>query len=170
MESKRKNSAQPNRLRLFVRTYWIELAAVLAGIVGLALVLLEGKGLVDFASGAVASVRGAFSRFSAWLGSYMTENFTPLNLLGFVLVVMALGFILWRIRVRLPQSPRLRTTICPRCGSELRRVRRTPLDRILTAVFFPQGRRYRCSNPGCRWNGLLRHHHRGHRPTSGSPE
>jgi hypothetical protein len=43
---------------------------------------------------------------------------------------------------------------CPRCGAVLFRVRRKPLDRVLSLV--APRRRYRCRAMGCGWEGTLR--------------
>jgi hypothetical protein len=50
-----------------------------------------------------------------------------------------------------PPDPALR---CPRCGAALLRVRRKPLDRLLS-LLAPR-RRYRCRAMGCGWEGTLR--------------
>ncbi|GIX28408.1 MAG: hypothetical protein KatS3mg123_2289 [Burkholderiales bacterium] len=43
---------------------------------------------------------------------------------------------------------------CPYCGGPLERIRRRPVDRLLSLLY--PVRRYRCFNPACRWEGLLR--------------
>jgi hypothetical protein len=43
---------------------------------------------------------------------------------------------------------------CPRCGAALLRVRRKPLDRLVSLV--APLRRYRCRAMGCGWEGTLR--------------
>lgn len=43
---------------------------------------------------------------------------------------------------------------CPQCGGAVHRVSRTSLQRLL-AVLFPS-KRYRCADPSCQWEGLLR--------------
>jgi hypothetical protein len=43
---------------------------------------------------------------------------------------------------------------CPRCGGEVHRVPRTNLQRLLVVVY--PAKRYRCADPSCRWDGLLR--------------
>jgi hypothetical protein len=50
-----------------------------------------------------------------------------------------------------PAGPGLR---CPRCQGSLVRVRRLPLDRVIS-LLFPR-RRYRCVAIGCGWEGALR--------------
>jgi len=42
---------------------------------------------------------------------------------------------------------------CPKCGVRLHRVRRNPVDRLLSLV--GQRRRYRCPSHGCGWEGTL---------------
>jgi len=43
---------------------------------------------------------------------------------------------------------------CPRCQGALVRVRRLPLDRLIS-LLFPR-HRYRCITIGCGWEGTLR--------------
>ena len=43
---------------------------------------------------------------------------------------------------------------CPRCDGDLIRIRRRPIDRLLS--LFVSLRRFQCTNPGCNWNGNLR--------------
>lgn len=47
-----------------------------------------------------------------------------------------------------------RPLMCPRCGGPVERVRRRPIDRVLSMV--RRLRRYRCRNVECRWEGTLR--------------
>ena len=43
---------------------------------------------------------------------------------------------------------------CPRCRGALIRIRRRPIDRVVSLIF-PR-RRYRCVAIGCGWEGNLR--------------
>ncbi len=45
-------------------------------------------------------------------------------------------------------------TACPRCASDLLRIRRRPVDRV--AGWFAPSRRYRCQSFRCQWEGNLR--------------
>jgi hypothetical protein len=42
---------------------------------------------------------------------------------------------------------------CPRCDSTLKQIHRRFFDRLISQFY--QVHRYRCSNPECRWTGLL---------------
>ena len=44
--------------------------------------------------------------------------------------------------------------VCPHCGGDLMRIRRRPVDRLLS-VFVPV-RRFRCVNFRCIWEGNVR--------------
>jgi hypothetical protein len=74
------------------------------------------------------------------------------HLIAYVLIVGVVGLVAWRLRWRLVTSPGLTEQACPRCGSDLRRIRRRSRDRLID-VFVPVGR-YQCSNRDCRWRGL----------------
>jgi hypothetical protein len=90
---------------------------------------------------------------------------TPSDVLGFLLIVLAVGFILWRIRYRFHTDSRWGITSCPKCSSPLKRVHRSWLDHALGAIILPEARRYRCVSSQCHWSGLRRrdiHHPRRH--------
>jgi len=74
------------------------------------------------------------------------------DLTGYVLLITAFAFVIWRTRWRLMTTPRFRAIKCPRCGSDLQRIHRRGRDRALN-LFVPV-RRYRCSNHNCGWRGL----------------
>jgi hypothetical protein len=74
----------------------------------------------------------------------MITRFTLSDLLGWVLVLVALTFIAWRSRYHFIHSEYWKAVNCPKCGSALHRIHRTSWDR-----FLPHGcpaRRYRCKN------------------------
>jgi hypothetical protein len=83
-------------------------------------------------------------------------------MIGFLIVLLALAFIFWRVRYRFMNSKRWLDTACPRCQAKLVRIHRTRLDRWLGLSLLPHSRRYSCSNPQCGWNGLRYHHPRRH--------
>jgi hypothetical protein len=74
------------------------------------------------------------------------------DLTGYVLLLFAFVFVIWRTRWRLMTMPRFTARKCPRCGCELHRVHRRPSDRWVSLVV-PVAR-YRCRNQDCRWRGL----------------
>jgi len=83
---------------------------------------------------------------------------------GSLLILLAVGFIVWRIRYRFQNGRRWAIDICPKCSGPIQRVHRSARDRVLGALFFPEARRYRCVDPKCGWSGLLRRHiHHSHR-------
>jgi hypothetical protein len=91
---------------------------------------------------------------------------TTSDALGIFLVLLAVGFIIWRIRYRFHTNKRWETDLCPKCSNPIMRVHRSWWDRILGAIFLPDARRYRCVNPECGWSGLLRRHiHQRHHHT-----
>lgn len=85
----------------------------------------------------------------------------PLSmLLGSMVALGAAMFIAWRMRVRFLRSSYWRASTCPRCGSPIHRVHRSALDKAVSKVFLPHGRRYRCENAQCGWTGLRKARHR----------
>jgi hypothetical protein len=74
------------------------------------------------------------------------------DLIGYVLLLSAVVFVLWRLRWRLMTTPRFTERVCPHCGGELHRIHRHGLDRV-ASLFVPLAR-YRCKNSECQWQGL----------------
>jgi hypothetical protein len=51
----------------------------------------------------------------------------------------------------------VRSEFCPKCGgSKFHRVRRRTVDRLLG--FGLETRRFRCSNPNCKWEGMRQYY------------
>jgi len=81
-------------------------------------------------------------------------------LLGSGLALGAALFMAWQVRLRFLRSAYWRASTCPRCGSAIHRVHRSPMDKAVSKVFLPHGRRYRCENAACGWTGLRKARHR----------
>lgn len=77
---------------------------------------------------------------------------TPIELVGLTLVLVGAVALLYRIRWRLLHAQSLTEISCPRCGSEIHRVHRHAVDRLVDC--YVPVRRYRCWNNECRWQGL----------------
>ena len=82
----------------------------------------------------------------------LVRNTTLSDLTGYVLLLLAAAFLLWRLRWRLMTMPRFTARRCPRCGGDVHRIHRRPIDRLLN-LFVPVAR-YRCKDRECRWAGL----------------
>ncbi len=91
----------------------------------------------------------------------LAQRLTLGMLIGLGLVAGSAGFIGWRARVRFLSSPYWRATTCPRCGSPIHRAHRSWLDKVISKLFLPHARRYRCEKADCGWSGL-RHSRRHH--------
>ncbi len=122
----------------FTQKYRPEIVAVIVMIVG-AILVLDLSPIVATVNRIVVLVFG---------------RLTPTAAIGLELIVGAMAFIGWRLRVRFVRSPMWRASVCPRCGSPIHRVHRTWLDRVVSASVLLHARRYCCSNPRCRWEGL----------------
>jgi predicted RNA-binding Zn-ribbon protein involved in translation (DUF1610 family) len=106
----------------------------------------------------VSGLRSGFRALEA-LGSgtlqgigAILQNTTLSDLIGYVLLLGALIFVVWRVRWRLVRSPRFTVHKCPRCGNDLGRIHRRITDRVLS-LYLPVAR-YRCKNRDCWWQGL----------------
>ena len=86
-----------------------------------------------------------------WLVN-LVRNTTISDLTAYVLLLVVLVVMAWRIRWRLMRAQRLTGQECPRCGSDLRRTHRRWRDRLVN-LYLPV-RRYGCNGRGCSWSGL----------------
>jgi hypothetical protein len=87
-----------------------------------------------------------------------------LGKLIFISLALEVLLILWGVlaagALSIALLPYLRSQIirethsCPKCKKPITRVRRTTFDRFL-GNFIPDLRRYSCSEPFCRWTGLV---------------
>lgn len=71
---------------------------------------------------------------------------------GAVLLGLAIGVLMWRIRYDRQASSRREEVKCPVCGNTLQRCRRRHRDYLINLLV--PVRRYRCNSPECRWAGL----------------
>jgi len=144
-----------------LKEYRIEVGAVISILLGVFLLVEQ----FDIIPTVKESVQAIPKTVHAYMTNYIT-SFSPSDLLGWILILAALGAIAWQARARYLRSPRYRSKTCPRCGGSLQRIRRRSLDRFLSQNLLPDARRYRCANPDCRWSGLHYHEPRiHHRPS-----
>jgi hypothetical protein len=156
-------------MKRFIKEYRVELLAISIIPIGIFLLLerLEIR----------ATLRAAGKKAghtAQWVLKQVTEEIgnrtaalTISDALGILLILLATGFIVWRIRHRFQISTRWSIDNCPKCSNPIMRVHRSGWDRFLGMTFMPKARRYRCVDPQCGWSGLLRehihHHHRSER-------
>lgn len=142
-------------MKKFLREYRIELLALAAALLGILLIneQLELRAwLTAIGDGFWQGLNDLVDRLLEYI-----DTFSLSDLAGWLLVISALAFIFWRARRRFVSSTFWRSKACPRCGGGVMRVHRRTLDRLLSATFLPDARRYRCTNLECGWSGL-RHH------------
>jgi hypothetical protein len=100
-------------------------------------------GLAGWLSRAVASVSEGLVK--------LARGTTMSDLTAYLLLLVVAGLVIWRVRHRLLTVPRFSDAQCPRCGSQLTRIHRRRVDRVLS-MFVPV-RRYQCKNHECAWRG-----------------
>ncbi len=132
-------------IKRFLGEYGVEIAAVIVVIAGLGLIGLNRPALIAAISSTYQWLRRAAS---ALLSISISD------LIGAAAVLGGTLFVLWRIRFHVQRSERWRIRECPRCGTSLHRIHRTPMDRVVSFLIMPHSRRFRCDNPDCRWTGL----------------
>ena len=151
-------------MKNYIRKYRIELLALLLALLGLFLVTEKLDIRASLRLGILwlfNQGKAALQGMNAWLTAYMTQ-LTISDFIGWLLIVLTTIFIAWRVRHHVLRSEWWRITVCPRCGGELAREHRTVLDRLITRIFLPHGRRYVCTNPECKWTGLRHRISQGH--------
>jgi hypothetical protein len=162
-------------MKRFIKEYSIELISAGLLIIGIFLMVerFEIRGTI------LTGLTNVFNAILSFLKKILTgasSRAVELSLsdaLGSLLILLAVGFIVWRIRYRFQNGRRWASDFCPKCSGPIQRVHRSARDRVLGAAFFPDARRYRCVDPKCGWSGLLRrhiHHSHRHRERVSRPE
>jgi hypothetical protein len=142
-------------MRKFIKNNWVEIIALVGVLIGIALLFLRHQ-LMNW----VTQIRNSLQSYSGSVSSYQdmlaeyAKRITLPELAGAALALLGILFIALRARYRYLTSQRWLSPYCPRCKSELHRVRRSSFDRFLSRTFLPHARRYLCKNTECRWTGL----------------
>jgi hypothetical protein len=160
--------SEDGEVKRFLQDYRFELSVVsLAVLIGIFLIFSELRRSV------LGGLQGFLVRLLDLLLSYLEavsgylRSFSVLDLIGWLLILGAFAFGTGSIRGRYRANPAYDATVCPRCGSPIRRVHRTRFDRLLGKTLFPDSRRYLCANRDCGWSGLR---HKRKRLESSIPE
>jgi len=155
-------------MKRFLKEYTIELIAGGVILFGAFLVVENFKirstllaALTRLFSGILPSLNSILSRISSRAAVLTVSDF-----LGILMILLAVEFIVWRIRYRFRTNKRLQTDACPKCSGPIRRIHRRWWDRVLGATLLPEARRYSCMDPNCGWRGLMRRHVHHHRHSS----
>lgn len=154
--SRRRRDRKPRRkegIGRFWANWRVEIVIVL--LIALAIFLLVER--MQIRQSLWASLRkgyevlvGLVGGVQDWLANFV-RNTTLSDLTGYVLLLIVLVVVAWRIRWRLMRAQRLTVQVCPRCGSDLRRTHRRLRDRLIS-LYVPV-RRYGCRNGDCGWQG-----------------
>lgn len=140
------------------KEYRLEFFIGLIAALGFILIVLRGQ-VETLLGQAYLLLARSWQAISQWfrvdLPRFLLDQ--PLStLVGWLLILLAIPLMVHRLRYHFSASERWKATVCPRCGGELLRIHRTPLDRFLSRFFLPMARRYHCANPDCSWSGLRR--------------
>lgn len=137
----------------FLIDWYVEtiIAILLAGGVFLLLDQSVRRTLIGGLSSGLDALVGLGAGFLRAVAN-LVQNSRPADVVGFLLVLLALFLILLRVRWRLVQSARLTGRQCPRCGGPVHRIHRRAIDRAIS--FFVPVRRYGCRDGDCAWRGL----------------
>jgi hypothetical protein len=158
-------------VKRFIKEYRVEIIAVLIALLGVFLLVerIEIRATIIQTSGWIYETAKQLAQTS-WenLTIYIT-SFTVSDIIGWILIAVTSVFVAWRLRYRFLKSRFWRIKDCPRCGSSLHRIHRTPFQRFLTLFLLPNGRSYRCTNDNCRWSGLRWRVHYKRRPKAEIP-
>jgi Zn-finger nucleic acid-binding protein len=147
-------------MKRFFKEYAIELVA--GGFILFGIFLMVER--FEIRSTFLTALTGLFSGILSILNRILSRIssraavLTVTDALGILLILLAVVFIIWRIRRRFHTDRRWEIDACPKCSGPIMRVHRNWLDRVLGVTFLPEARRYRCMDPQCGWSGLLRRH------------
>ncbi len=103
------------------------------------------SGLVEIGSALLSGIANIAGR--------MFSSFGPSDLLGLVLIALAVVVIGWRLRTYFLSNPRYTGTSCPRCDSRIVRIHRSWWDQVLSRILFLPIYRFKCRNTACGWEG-----------------
>ena len=151
-------------MKKFFKANWVELLAGLGVIVGLVLVFQKP----ETRQAQLQNSALFFQEIARQLGAFGQQtmdairNLSAIETIAILLIILGALLIAVRIRYRLLRSVRWTSPTCPKCGSDLARIRRTSFDRFLSASFLPGARRYQCRNQSCDWQGLKHIQRTGH--------
>ena len=154
-------------MKKFLKEYTLELIAGAIILCGVFLMVVDfpvRNTVVTASSNVLTAILGVLGRILSGVNSRL-EGLAISDALGILMVLTALGYLVWRIRYRFHTSPRWESDNCPKCNGSIMRVHRTWWDHFLGATLLPEARRYSCVDPLCGWSGLLRRriHHTHHR-------
>jgi hypothetical protein len=149
---------KPRRFLASVRRvwygWWVEILVVVLTLLAVFLLVERIDIRRTLAAGLVRLLAGLGQGIS--IHSQRVRDFiqgtSPSDLIAYLLLLLVIGLVVWRLRWRLTTTPRFTEIKCPDCGSDLHRIRRRGRDRVLS-LFVPV-RRYQCRNHDCQWRGL----------------
>lgn len=150
-------------MRKFIKAFRYEIIAVALGLIFF--IVFAGSPKIREV---IKDTLSLVVQFVRHLLSYLVETFARLmsnitlsEVVGVLALILALTFVIARIRYRYRSNTDFDATVCPVCASQIKRVHRNRLDRLLSKTLLPGARRYRCVNPTCGWSGLR---HQRYRP------
>lgn len=141
---------EPSRLAQAARTYRFEIGMMLMLAFGVFLVVERMNIRQSIAHWSRTAVGHAGNLAGSAASSLANRSLS--DMIGIVLIMLAVAAVVLRVRWRLMRTSSLTDTICPSCGSGLHRSHRRPADRIIN--WLVPVRRYHCSNRACGWSGL----------------
>jgi hypothetical protein len=143
------------------KEYRLEIGAGILAALGI--LLLSQHGMVEaMFTQAYFRLTDFLQRAQEWLRADLPRLLLdqPVSaLIGWLLVLLAIPFVIYRVRYRFQVSERWEPMVCPKCSSRLHRIHRKPFDRLLARTLLPGARRYECANLACPWSGLRRSRH-----------
>ena len=145
-------------MRRILREYAVEIIAGLIVLLGVFLVVgqVDMRATITNASQFIVEFVRNIRASASGLEVSSAVSFSTSEIVGFLFIVFAVLFVLWRIRYRFLNSDRWQSVTCPRCGDEIHRIHRSRFDRFIGKIFLPYAGRYECMNEDCYWTGLRR--------------
>jgi hypothetical protein len=144
-------------MKKFFHEYWVEVLVAGLAVIGILVRVTRvdiRTILVSLSNLFFNSTQTTFSRTSGLIDNFVT-SVSLYDLVGFVLLVAAVIFLVYRVRRRYLKQIRWQGDDCPRCHGTIHRIHRTRQDRFWGALMRLPLHRYQCANPDCGWTSLL---------------
>jgi hypothetical protein len=145
-------------MKRFFKEFRAEIIIALLLIIGIILVIGD-FGVRQSSQKVLTSAQDLFGSM-LWSVSNYIGSLSSFEILGFIFISLAFVYLYSRIRYRFRRSPTFMASVCPECGSKIRRVHRSYIDRFLSGTLMPGARRYQCEKTECGWSGLRHQRYR----------
>ena len=152
MAQKRKGITK-QKYKSFISEYSFEIKVVILFALGIFL-LIEDLEIKNYIYTFIRFIMFAIGDIIVWLRNntlFIIKQFEVSDLVGISLIIYVLYLIAERWRERILERF-LELTICPKCGSDLKRIRKEFKHLVMSYIYFIQVKHYHCTS--CSYKGI----------------